>query len=172
MEKRTATGHVEPGGGAHQTPGERWTHRTILDRRDKLVERASSSIDAEGLYAFEAEVQVRGVDADDARRKAVELAEAVSDSGLVCIADDEPLKVAEPAAYEVDLCERGFVVLATEHASEREPGEIVAGAYSQRARAERVRRHLSAGWSPAEANLYEWPNGRTAAPRSLNGEVV
>jgi hypothetical protein len=71
------------------------------------------------------------------------------------------------AAYEVDLCERGFVVLATEDAPEREPGEIVAGAYGQRARADRVCRHLCAGWSPEEANRYEWPNGRTAAPRSL-----
>ena len=28
---------VEPGGGAHQTPGERWTHSTRLDRRDERL---------------------------------------------------------------------------------------------------------------------------------------
>lgn len=71
------------------------------------------------------------------------------------------------AGYEVDLCERGFVVLATEDAPEREPGEIVAGAYSQRGRADRVCRHLNEGWSPEEANRYEWPSGRAATPRSL-----
>jgi len=28
---------VEPGGGAHQTPGTRWTHSTMLDRRDQRL---------------------------------------------------------------------------------------------------------------------------------------
>ena len=28
---------VTAGGGAHQTPGERWSHMTMLDRHDVLV---------------------------------------------------------------------------------------------------------------------------------------
>jgi len=28
---------VTPGGGAHQTPGERWTHMTRLDRKDERL---------------------------------------------------------------------------------------------------------------------------------------
>ncbi|HEY7421491.1 MAG TPA: hypothetical protein VH541_05730 [Gaiellaceae bacterium] len=28
---------VTPGGGAHQTPGERWSHMTRLDRRDRRL---------------------------------------------------------------------------------------------------------------------------------------
>ena len=71
------------------------------------------------------------------------------------------------AAYEVDLCELGFVVLATDDAPEREPGEIVAGAYAQRMRARRVCRHLNDGWAPEQANHYEYPDGRTGRPRPL-----
>lgn len=70
--------------------------------------------------------------------------------------------------YEVDECEAGFVVLATERAPEREAGEVVAGAYGSRARAARVCRHLCAGWSVERANRYEWPDGRMAHPRSLD----
>lgn len=70
-------------------------------------------------------------------------------------------------AYEVSLCDQGFVVLATAKAPEREEGEVVAGVYSQRARADRVCRHLAAGWTPAEANSYEWPDGRMGAKRPL-----
>lgn len=71
------------------------------------------------------------------------------------------------SAYVVELCDLGFVVLATEDAPEREPGEIVAGAYSQRLRARRVCRHLNEGMTPAEANAYEYPDGRTGRPRPL-----
>jgi hypothetical protein len=31
---------VEPGGGAHQVPGERWTHMTTVDPRDERIHQA------------------------------------------------------------------------------------------------------------------------------------
>jgi hypothetical protein len=49
----TGDGAVEveclaPGRGAHQTPGERWAHRTQLDRRDRLIVNPAEDGEQEG----------------------------------------------------------------------------------------------------------------------------
>ena len=48
------------------------------------------------LYAFDAEVQVRGRNPEDARKNAEALAESMGDKGYVFLPEGEPEYVAEP----------------------------------------------------------------------------
>lgn len=105
------------------------------------------------------------LDLNDPESSAVAAVTTLIADQLEEIEGERPRRRVE--GHKVELCEKGFVVVASEHAPKHEDGEIVAGAYSQRPRADRVCRHLNEGWTPTKANQYEWPNGRGASPRPL-----